>query len=141
MKYRTGRHNPALVYAEPEDAKHYNPVPRGELVAVFVGRPGDSDSAGLDALRYVRAMNATMQGCTCRVICCCGALVGTTSGCETCAEHNGECVDLPAGADEDAFNSVEALRSKLMGIDGGRGAWVLHHLAIIERALRARFDA
>lgn len=49
--------------------------------------------------------------------------------------------ELPAGADEDALDSVDALRSKLMNLDGGRATWVLHHLATIERALRARFDA
>jgi hypothetical protein len=132
MIYRVGNHNPALVYRENfGDA-------RGELVAVFVAQGGEHE---LDALHYVRAMNATMPACTCRVICCCGALVGTTSGCESCAEHNGECAELPAGGDEDALNSVEALRSKLMSLDDGRGTWVLHHLHLIERALRARFDA
>lgn len=89
MKYRVGNHNRALVYAEPEDAEFYTPRPRGELVAVFVQQGGENE---LDALHYVRAMNATMPGCTCRVICCCGALVGTTSGCETCAEHTVECM-------------------------------------------------
>lgn len=94
MKYRVGNHNRALVYAEPDDAEHYTPRPRGDLVAVFVQQGGEHE---LDALHYVRAMNATMPGCTCRVICCCGALVGTTPGCETCAEHNGEC--LPSGGE------------------------------------------
>lgn len=88
MRYRIGNHNRVLVYAELEDAEHYTPPPRGELVAVFVRKGGEDE---LDALHYVRAMNATMPGCTCRVICCCGQLVGTTSGCETCAEHNVEC--------------------------------------------------
>jgi len=89
VKYRVGNHNRVLVYAEPEDAKHYTPPPRGELVAVFVSRP--EGAAEHDALRYVRAMNATMPGCTCRVICWCGELVGTTNGCETCEEHSVEC--------------------------------------------------
>jgi hypothetical protein len=89
IRYRVGNHNPALVYGEHDDAEHFTPRPRGELVTVFVRQGGEHE---LDALDYVRAMNATMPGCTCRVICCCGALVGTTPGCETCAEHNGECL-------------------------------------------------
>src|SRR5688572_14731028 len=57
------------------------------------------------------------------------------------ARHTAACGELMAGADEDALSSVEALRLKLMSLDGGQGTWVLHHLALIERALRARFDA
>jgi hypothetical protein len=98
MKYFTDRDRPALVYAELEDAEHYTPRPKPVFVAVFVQEGGENE---LDALHYVRAMNAEMPGCTCRVICCCGALVGTTPGCETCAEHNGECMpqddDLDGG--------------------------------------------
>lgn len=90
MKFRVGNHNRALVYAMPDFPECYNPPPRGDLVAVFVGPEAEPE-----ALRYTRAMNAEMPGCTCRVVCCCGALVGTTSGCETCAEHNGECVPQP----------------------------------------------
>ena len=89
MKYWTDSHNPALVYGEHDDAQHYTPPPAPELVAVFVRQGGEHE---LDALHYVRAMNATMPCCTCRVICYCGALVGTTSGCEGCEEHNGECI-------------------------------------------------
>ena len=81
--YRVGRHNPALVYRQA-----YRGAAEA-LVAVFVERGGDPDP---EARHYVRAMNATMPGCTCRIVCCCGALVGTTPGCETCAEHNVECV-------------------------------------------------
>lgn len=99
MKYFTDQERPALVWGLPVDAEHYTPLPKPELVAVFVREGGENE---LDALHYVRAMNAEMPGCTCRVICCCGALVGTTVGCETCAEHNGECVppvdDEPGGA-------------------------------------------
>lgn len=94
MIYRVGNHNPALVYGELEDAEHYTPRPAPELVAVFVRQGGEHE---LDALHYVRAMNATMPTCTCRVICCCGALVGSTSGCESCMEHNGECVGADLG--------------------------------------------
>jgi hypothetical protein len=97
MKYFTDRDRRALVYGEPDEVEHYTPRPRPDLVAVFVREGGENE---LDALHYVRAMNATMPGCTCRVICCCGALVGTTSGCETCAEHANECVpddDEPGG--------------------------------------------
>lgn len=94
MNYRTGNHNPALVYGEHVDAEFITPRPAAALVAVFAREDGERED---DALHYVRAMNATMPICTCRVICCCGALVGTTSGCETCMEHNGECV----GADLD----------------------------------------
>jgi hypothetical protein len=60
---------------------------------------------------------------------------------EDSAKHEAACAELMAGADEDALNSVEALRSKLMSLDGGRGTWALHHLHLIERALRAKFDA
>jgi hypothetical protein len=88
VRYRVGNHNPALVYGKHDDAEHFTPQLAPELVAVFV-RQGEREP---DALHYVRAMNATMPTCTCRVICCCGALVGTTSGCETCMEHNGECI-------------------------------------------------
>lgn len=88
MIYRTGNHNKALVY------HHELPGDRGDLVAVFVAQDGERE---LDALRYVRAMNAEMPICTCRVICCCGALVGSTSGCESCMEHNGECVGADLG--------------------------------------------
>jgi hypothetical protein len=49
--------------------------------------------------------------------------------------------ELPAGADEDALNSVERLRSKMMSLGNRDGTSALYHLAIIERALRARFDA
>lgn len=104
MNYRTGNHNPALVYREPEDAQHYTPRPPGELVAVFAAKGGEDE---LDALHYVRAMNATMPTCTCRVICSCGALVGSTSGCETCMEHNGECVGADLGeALDDLISTV-----------------------------------
>lgn len=96
MIYRVGNHNPALVYGEHDDAEHFTPRPKDQFVAVFVGR-NEIDSAELDALHYVRAMNATMPGCTCRVICHCGALVGSTSGCESCMEHNGECVGADLG--------------------------------------------
>lgn len=85
IHYRTGRHNPALVYRHDTS----QPGDRGVLVAVFVAQGGEHEA---DARYYARAMNATMPGCTCRVVCCCGALVGTTSGCETCAEHNVECI-------------------------------------------------
>lgn len=88
--YRTGNHNSALVYRYGD----FTPADRGELVAVFVAQGGEHE---LDALRYSRAMNAEMPGCTCRVICCCGALVGSTSGCETCMEHNGECIGADLG--------------------------------------------
>lgn len=91
MNYRTGNHNPALVYGERDDAEFFAPPPAAELVAVFV-REHEAD-----ALHYARAMNATMPTCTCRVICYCGALVGSTSGCETCEEHNGECVGADLG--------------------------------------------
>lgn len=87
MNYRTGNHNPALVYREA-----YGSPDRGTLVAVFVEPEAESE-----AQHYVRAMNAEMPTCTCRVVCCCGALVGTTSGCETCMEHNGECIDADLG--------------------------------------------
>jgi hypothetical protein len=100
MKYRTGNHNPALVYGEHDDAAHFTPPPAPELVAVFVRQGGEHE---LDALHYVRAMNATMPTCTCRAICCCGALVGTTSGCESCMEHNGECVGADLGELLDAY--------------------------------------
>lgn len=112
MNYRTGNHNPALVYGEHEDAQHFTPPPAAELVAVFIRREGDEHRR--DALHYARAMNATMPTCTCRVICCCGALVGTTSGCETCEEHNGECV----GAD------LEEALQELLDADGhDREGW------------------
>lgn len=96
MRYRVGVDNNQLVYVEPDFPEHFHPRPEPILAAVFVG-----PEAELDALHYVRAMNAEMPGCTCRVVCCCGALVGTTSGCETCAEHSAECVpdldDEPGG--------------------------------------------
>lgn len=91
MRYRIGNHNPALVYGEHDAAESFTPRPKPEMIAVFVRR--EDGEHELDALHYVRAMNATMPSCTCRVVCCCGALVGTTSGCETCMEHNGECAD------------------------------------------------
>jgi hypothetical protein len=105
MNYRVGNHNRVLVYGEPEDAEHYTPRPHGELVAVFVREGGENE---LDALHYVRAMNATMPGCTCRVICCCGALVGTTSGCETCAEHEVECAPNADDRRATAYRSARA---------------------------------
>lgn len=111
MNYRTGNHNPALVYAEDDYAEHYTPRPAPELVAVFVRQGGEHE---LDALHYARAMNATMPCCTCRVICCCGALVGTTSGCETCEEHNAECIGADLAELLDDF--VRAL-----AFDGGGG--------------------
>ena len=78
---------------------------RGESVWDVYYRDSDGDrpcvtmhDSGLwgrsaeDAARWLaRALSATMPGCTCRVICDCGALVGTTPGCEGCAEHNVEC--------------------------------------------------
>lgn len=129
--YRIGNHNPALVYAEPDDAEHYTPRPRGELVAVFVARPGDDDTPELNALHYVRAMNATMPCCTCRVICCCGDLVGSTSGCETCMEHNGECIgdDLGELLDDlmlqsrDGTAEADRLRTQIMERFGWLGRY------------------
>ncbi len=125
--YRTGNHNPALVYAEPEDAEFYTPRPKGELVAVFTARPGDSNSAELDALHYVRAMNATMPACTCRVICYCGALVGSTSGCESCMEHNGECVGADLGElldDLTDFDTPQPERTRIRGEIIERFGWL-----------------
>lgn len=90
IHYRLGNHNQALVYRHDDDMR----TAADELVAVFVAQGGENE---LDALHYARAMNAEMPDCTCQVICCCGALVGTTSGCETCMEHNGECVGADLG--------------------------------------------
>ena len=108
MNYRTGNHNPALVYGERDDAEFFTPPPDPELVAVFVRQGGGHE---LDALHYVRAMNATMPTCTCRVICYCGALAGTTSDCETCMEHNGECVGADLGELLDDLISMVRNRS------------------------------
>lgn len=93
MPYRVDRHNHQLVYLEHPDREHFTPPPEAELIAVFMD--AGNETADLHALHYTRAMNATMPGCTCPVICCCGALVGTTPGCETCAAHNVECVAQP----------------------------------------------
>jgi hypothetical protein len=84
ITYRTGNHNPALVYRYDSS----QPGDRGVLVAVFVDKGGEDE---LDALHFVRAMNATLPGCTCPLVCSCGELPGTTVGCETCAEHVNEC--------------------------------------------------
>jgi hypothetical protein len=86
--YRHGRHHDDTVYLQLGDEPSYT----DERVAIFVRGGGENE---LDALHYVRAMNATMPGCTCPVVCSCGALVGTTSGCETCAEHENECQPPP----------------------------------------------
>jgi hypothetical protein len=108
VNYRTGNHNPALVYGEHVDAEFITPRPAAALVAVFVREDGERED---DALHYVRAMNAEMPICTCRVICCCGALVGTTSGCETCMEHNGECIDADLAELLDALISTTSRRA------------------------------
>jgi len=132
VNYRVGNHNPALVYGEHDDAGHYTPRRPAELVAVFVRQCGEHE---LDALHHVRAMNATMPTCTCRVICGCGALVGTTPGCETCMEHNGECVgadlgemldDLMSASRDPDLDGTEAdrLRTEIMERFGWLGRYV-----------------
>ena len=127
MIYRTGRHNPALVYGEDDVARHFTPPPDAELVAVFVRQAGEHEP---DARHYVRAMNATMPCCTCRVICDCGALVGTTSGCEGCMEHNGECIGADLGELLDVFQNAidrggsgEAYRAEIMERFGWLGRY------------------
>lgn len=131
MKYRVGNHNPALVYGEHDDAEYFTPPPAAELIAVFVRQGGEHE---LDALHYVRAMNATMPACTCRVICYCGALVGTTSGCESCMEHNGECVGANLGELLQEFeahvmigaesrNEIAALRAEILQRFGWLGRY------------------
>jgi hypothetical protein len=85
VKYRLGRHHDDTVYLQLGD----EPSEHDERVAVFTRSAGE---APIDALHYVRAMNATMPDCTCPVVCHCGELVGNgPSGCETCAEHEIEC--------------------------------------------------
>ncbi len=93
--YRLGRNCDDIVYLQHGD----QPADADERVAVFTRDGGEKS---LDALHYVRAMNATMPDCTCRVICDCGALVGATTGCEGCEEHTAECLPDPLTDHPDA---------------------------------------
>lgn len=98
IHYRTGNHYDDTLYEHREGERDGIRVAlflpgtfnRGQLIAA-------TEDPGFLAAAVRNALNATMPGCTCPVICrqCGAAPIGnpenTSPGCESCTEHRVEC--------------------------------------------------
>ena len=97
MPYRLGGHHKDTAYWQPGE----EPEKTDRRAAYFFPAPRDDGEAGGEewlAAAFVAALNATMDGCTCPLICrACGNVTGRSAGCEPCYEHHHERTDNGEG--------------------------------------------